>query len=458
MRKTILILMLCLLLPGVVEARERNDRTRVDSRTWPSGGAPAPIYGLEWNEDTDAYARLGAISDLAVTSPGTSAGNARLPIHASIQACILQDDGTVAYMLHPDDKRLKADGTASNLTGDDGQVMVRFEKIYYKYEYDAPYHRWWVTARPRAGFSVHQAFVKDGATVDYRYVGAYSGAIYDASSGVSVGGSSNIADPGADKLMSVSQITPHTNETRATYRAIAAKRGTGWRQLDPYLLHLIQILHAIEYADFDWQETIGNGNTAYTAWDYDEAVGICGLADEWGSGTTASNSAFNSLAVDGSKTNGEDTIQVSMWRGIEDIYGKVWDFVEGNVHNYDDGVGTAWSRLYVSNDSSVIADDTAVGHTLLGELAQGDGYMSLPMTTAYGLYPRVGGAAGASNVRFADYYYTYFDNLGAGPFDDWRVFRLGGYAPNGATAGAFAVHPHYDSAVDRPRLGGRLSY
>ncbi len=457
MRKATIILTLLLLAwAGVVDAgRFERVSPRERGRIKSDG---APIYGLEWNEDTDAYARLGAISDIAVTSPGTSAGDSRLPIHAAIQACILQDDGTEAYTLHPDDKRLRADGvTPSDLTGDDGQVMVRFELIYYKYQYSAPYHRHWVSTKPFPGAEVHKAFIKDNARVPYRYVGAYSGAIFDASSGVSVGGYANIADTATDELMSVSQITPHTNETRAEYRAMAANRGAGWRIMDPYLLHLIQILHAIEYADFDWQETLGNGNTAYAAWDYDEAVGICGLADEWGSGTTASNSPFSGVTIDGTQTNGEETVQVAMWRGIEDPFGKVWDFVEGNVHNYDDGAGTSWSRLYVSNDSSVIADDTAAGHTLLGELAQNDGYFSLPMTTAYGLYPRVGGAAGASNVRFADYFYTYFDNLAA-PFADWRVVRWGGGANNGATAGAFCVSATNVSSSDSSNVGGRLCY
>ncbi|MBC8445801.1 MAG: hypothetical protein H8D74_01240, partial [Chloroflexi bacterium] len=68
-------------------------------------------------------------------------------------------------------------------------------------------------------------------------------------------------DTANDKLCSVSGKKAFTGITRANFRSIAAKRGTGWRQFDFYLASAIQLLYLTEYADFYSQSMIGNGLT-----------------------------------------------------------------------------------------------------------------------------------------------------------------------------------------------------
>jgi hypothetical protein len=95
---------------------------------------------------------------------------------------IVSDAGAVVYYLSDTDSTKKEDGvTAANLGGTDGQVMVEIPKFYYRHRYVGTTHYWEISPVPLSGFSIHPAFVKNGATVDNRYIGAYEGVLYDTS-------------------------------------------------------------------------------------------------------------------------------------------------------------------------------------------------------------------------------------------------------------------------------------
>ena len=141
--------------------------------------------GLAWDEVTDTYARLGSLSGLATS---VSPGNGNLPIQGKMRGCLLKDDGTVNYYLNAYDWAYKEDGTASTLTGADGQVMVQIPAFYIKYEKYGNWHAWYISLYPLNGYTLHPAFVKDGATVAYRYIGAYEGVLYDNSASLYANG------------------------------------------------------------------------------------------------------------------------------------------------------------------------------------------------------------------------------------------------------------------------------
>jgi hypothetical protein len=113
----------------------------------------------------------------ATTSPAAVAGGPTAPvvtsIHAAMRRCLLQDNGTVNYYLDPTDSTKKADGTSSDLTGADGQVMVEIPKFYTKREVSGTITTWSIAKNPIAGFTVHPAFIKNGVEVDKRYYSAY---------------------------------------------------------------------------------------------------------------------------------------------------------------------------------------------------------------------------------------------------------------------------------------------
>ena len=142
-------------------------------------------YGVAWNESTDAYERTGELKGVAA---GSSPGNSSLPIQAAMRRCVFSDAGAVQYYLDPTDSTKKLSGEASVLTGADGQVMVEIPKFYRRYSYASNTHQWDISFLPLAGFDVHPAFLKNGVEVDFRYVGAYEGALYDTSESKYVNG------------------------------------------------------------------------------------------------------------------------------------------------------------------------------------------------------------------------------------------------------------------------------
>ena len=367
----------------------------------------ATVYGVAWNESTDAYIRTGVLASVAC---GSSPGDTLLPIQRNMRRCVISDAGVVQYYLDPDDSTKKADGTAATIDGTDGQVMVEIPRFFHKYSYASNVHKWEISNVQLPGFDVHPAFVKSGVEEDYRYIGAYEG-----------------YKDGSNVLSSESGRAPAHSATRANIRAYAAARGSGWCNYDFYLASAIQLLYLIEYADFDSQSMIGQGNTAYAVWP-GSPPSTTGLSNGDGNGT-------NNVTTPGGAATDYMT-----YRGIENWYGHIWKFVDGI--NINDNVP------YVCQDPADFADDTATGYTSLGiTLAAASGYINT--------LEQVGGVFLAASIgadqytKLCDYYYQA---------SGWRVCRLGGAANNGLSAGAFSLYAAYDSATSAPYLGGRLCF
>jgi len=150
----------------------------------------AVAYGVSWDEDDSSptLTRTGALIGVAA---GITPGNVLLPIQAVMRRCVMADDGTIEYYLSATDSTKKEDGTtASDLVGGDGQVMVEIPKFYYKYSYIAAtnVHNWSIASVMLPGYKLHPAFMKNGAEVDFRYMGAYEGVLYDDSESKYVNG------------------------------------------------------------------------------------------------------------------------------------------------------------------------------------------------------------------------------------------------------------------------------
>ena len=138
-------------------------------------------YGVSWDESKSlgGYARRGALAGFPT---GYSPSEVLIPIQACMRRCVMNDAGVVQYYLDPSDSTKKSDGiTASDLTGGDGQVMVEIPKFYHRYSYSGTTHTHDISLYPLTGFTVHNMFVKNGVEVDYRYIGAYEGILYDTS-------------------------------------------------------------------------------------------------------------------------------------------------------------------------------------------------------------------------------------------------------------------------------------
>ena len=164
------------LAPSLADGGENEITTPLDIRALGN----ALSYGVTWDESqaTGGYTRTGMTALAAV---GSSPPESLIPIQAAMRRCILNDAGVVQYYLNPFDSTLKEDGTASDLTGGDGQVMVEIPKFYHRYSYSGTTHTHDISLYPLSGFTLHNMFTKNGVEVDYRYMSAYEGVLYDTS-------------------------------------------------------------------------------------------------------------------------------------------------------------------------------------------------------------------------------------------------------------------------------------
>lgn len=394
--------------------------------------------GLEWNQSSDTYARLGSLAGKAT---GASPGNYYLPVQSKMRGCVLNDAGKVVYYLNADNWDSTAGNTAASvLTGSDGQVMVEIPKFYYKYDTSVNVHRWYISLYQLKGYTVHPAFIKDNMEVNYRYIGAYEGVLYDVSgSAYTDGNSSQVKDFTAttgDKLSSVSGKLAVTNGTRANFRTIAKNRGASWRQLDYDLVHAVELLMLVEYGTFYLQNIaeVGPGISNVTDWAaYNNYYPIA---------QTGNGNAIGSVSGDnaGATASTTEAIKYSKYRGIENFYGHVWKWV--------DGINVNSNKVYVTNVSSSWADDTSTGYIDTGiTLASSNGWQTALAYSSRLMLPTAIG--GASTTHITDYYYQ---NSG------WRVAVFGGAASSGAYDGACRWDLHNGSSNASRNISARLAF
>ncbi len=98
-------------------------------------------------------------------------------LYNQIKGCVVNSSGVVVYYLKPTDWSQKADGTASVLTGADGNVMVEIPKFYFRTTFVGTVTTWEISPVEVSGFAVHPAFILDGVEVEKRYYSAYDASV-----------------------------------------------------------------------------------------------------------------------------------------------------------------------------------------------------------------------------------------------------------------------------------------
>ena len=396
-------------------------------------------YGAKFTKATNSWERLGGTKGESV---GVTLSDSLLPIQSAMHGCVVDDSLNLKYLLNDSDHTKKWDGSTASLDGTDGQVMIRVPKFYYKLTPTTDTLEAMVSFQRLPGYEVSPMHYRNGKELDYAYVGKYGGVLWDASAG---GGSGAYVDgtgaaqatPADDKLSSVSGYKPFSYETRAEFRQMASNRGSKFFQLDNATRFSLLLLLITEYATGDFQTAISAGNTKFASWDFATCIAATGKSNSDG------------MTANGQSTTGGDPSDYVTWRGIEDFWGNMWQWLDGlNIYNVEaDGK----SYAYFCDNPENFADDTIVGYEKVEELSLLDGYQK--MVGDQILPTEVGGA---SNTHFADYFYTYYDNLTAGYGTDFRVAFAGGHATNGSRAGAFDLHANDESAYANSYLGGRL--
>lgn len=399
------------------------------------------IYGVEVDFVNKRFTRLsGAVN----RTPG--AGFDSINAFGGRKRCNVADDGTVTAYYGDSGYTT----TGKNATGTMVQVMVEQPKFYYKV---VPMviekgvkgtkirkARYYVSDTLKPGFKVHPAFVENGNVNPYIYLAAFEGALFDTSANAYILDNAQVADFATDKLSSIAGTKPAggdtQNLTRANVRLLAQKRGAGWEQAYAATAAASQLLMLIEYASFDMQKAIGNGNTNQSS--------------------SAANIQYTGATVSLGNASGAVTnangIQIVSYRGEENFWGNIWTWADGmNEENPDPFESGQAGTLYVA-DHGFVDNSKASPYKNTGiHPIQGSGYVS-----AFGYSEEFDWLfiavehSGNSTLPVGDY--AWNQNSG------WRVAALGGFCTNGAGAGAFYWYLH-DAASHRYwYVGGRLVY
>ena len=405
------------------------------------GYSDEDIFGVEVDFTNKVFTRLsGAVN----RTPG--AGFDSINAFGGRKRCNVADDGTVTAYYGDSGYTT----TGKNAAGTPVQVMVEQPKFYYKVVpmvlekgvkgMKIRKARYYVSDTLKPGFKVHPAFVENGNVNPYIYLAAFEGSLFDTSANAYILDNAQVADFAADKLSSIAGTKPAggdtQNLTRANVRLLARKRGAGWEQAYAATAAASQLLMLIEYASFNMQSAIGNGNTDQTS--------------------SAANIQYTGATVSLGNASGAVTnangIQLISYRGEENFWGNIWTWVDGmNEENPDPFESGQAGTLHVA-DHGFADNSKASPYKNTGiHPIQGSGYVS-----AFGYSEEFDWLfiaveySGNSSLPVGDY--AWNNNSG------WRVARLGGCCTSGSGAGAFCWFL-YNAASHRSwDIGGRLVY
>jgi len=417
----------------------------------PLAGAPYnQIYGISY--DT-------TIAAPEVTRTGNMSLHASLPIQSLMRRCILNDAGQVVYYLHNDDSTLKADGTAADLTGATGQVMVEIPSYYRKFSSVGNFN-----------FADFSLYPFDGAHyVPQKYISAYKAvldrttlklsSVVNGTANYRGGNNSATNDANAKTLLG----KPVTSISRTNTNLYAQNRGTNWRDMRYHVRKDIYWLITCEYAERNHQKAVDNTltvegfkkgclgtgatNIVTANWNTFNAyypLFNCGLTNSLGNKSGEVAVILQDFPTAGLTAN----TQVNSYRGIENFFGDIWEWTNGV--NIKTNVNIA--EVFVSNDNNV-SDTNYTNYRKVGEMPYVNGYVKEIIFGNEGDILPLNTTGGSSTTYFSDYYYQ------ANPAaETLRGLLFGGSADRGAPAGSASAYSPDTPSNANAVFGSRLTY
>lgn len=348
-------------------------------------GEANPIYGIKKSLTTTStsWVRTDASTHLQAnaTKDGSSVQNdfdSIYPWNAikSVNYNVSQDKVVAEY----GDENFAFDGT-------NGEVMTYIPKFYLK--------RWQDENNEYIQIAKNHF---DGATkVGDFYIGRYTIA--------------------SDGTHSKSGVTSKVSQNISTFRNQCKALGSGWGQLDWHYF-ILEDLYLVEYANSDSQSILGNGISG------DSAQHTLGECDSLGmkSGCLAN-----------------DSKHAVIYRGVENVFGNIWQFVDGlNIQN---------NQAYICfEQSQYVSDKFTEPYQALGYVnatANGNpNRMGYDSNNPFIALPTVVGTS-----VYGDYYWQNSGN---------RIVMVGGAWYYGYNDGFFFWTCLYASSSANDYIGARL--
>ncbi len=369
-----------------------------------------------------------------------------------------------------------------------GNVFIRIPKFYIK-KTDGPDFKTWQVSKVRyAGFYLPWCFwdFEKGEELPYIDAGKYTASLSPD-----------------NKLQSIPDVPPLVSRSIVQFRDYAKANGKGYQQLDVHVVDVIRTLMFIEFATLNIQnimmgyvncrygaeadlaevsesaanriiinstsadnyrvgQTISIGTSRYgtnvcygrviTAIETYDANNKAIYFDGEPVDIAVGNFLMNSGTVNGfsrgiassSGSIGDNTSgkYPCVWRGIENPFGNIWQFV--------DGINITDNQAWVAKDAEVYASNLFTSpYEQLGYInANTNGYpkeMGYDRQNPSAELPIALG--GGASTYYSDYYYQ---NAGQ------RIARFGGSWSAGSPAGLSSWHLTYSSSDTYVIIGGRL--
>jgi hypothetical protein len=351
------------------------------------------------------------------------------PVFGNMWRCVINTTtGTITYGNN-------ARGDGLDLTGASGNVMVQIPKFYVKFDNTSTERSWWISPYNLTGFELMPAFVQRGGNeLDGLYVSAYDAAGYD--------------DSGTFKLKSGTGLTPVTGGVSYPdlpddrfdiddAELYAGNIGSGYGCMNIWTMSAIRLLFYTEMGSLDSQSALGRGVV-----DLISGTGFVGVL--CGADSADTNISTNGTGA-GTGTDGETPI---VYRGIENLWGNVWQFVIG--YNAVDSE----YRITKQDGTGTLSGDLAAGEYDVSSSApiQTDGYQSgLDTDDTLALLFIPGAAVGSSSTYLCDYLYAH----DAG---ETNILLFGGDWHSGSAAGVGYLYSPYVSSYSSRPVGARFEY
>ncbi len=400
------------------------------------------VYGVKYDQANDVMTKGLIVNGSFIAVDYTS-----YPIQEAHVRCMRKPDGTIVGYCDPADSTKYLDGTSITFDGSEGDLQVEspaFHELWTRDGDDIYILVSWTPFEFNGAVS-HVPEHFSANNVDYYYYDALENVLYDDDAGSLVDGDGNGgADTANDYLRSLPYYKPWTNEDRPDMRTLVANRTGNTHQHSWSSYQSLVALFLTKYGTWASQTELP-GYTEASGWDfaYTRETGrtlSLGNAD----GSIEVDLAGVDSDLDGVVASGKYI--ANSFLGIENIFGHIWNFVDGiNIDNISGNC-----HVYVQADPSLHADDTATDYDDTG-IAPGfgdnDGYIKGVNGNQHlaPAYPTVIG--GSSSTYMRDY---HWNSSGA-----WRVLLSGGALANGARAGRVSLNATNDSSTLSAAIGAR---
>ena len=402
-----------------------------------------------------------SVSNTSLTRIGALNLHRELPIQSKMRRCVVADDGTVVYYLHPTDSRYKENGELAKLDGTDGQVMV---------EIPAHWAKLYLETDSTTGHVMEYRLISEFKLPGFTFVpkGYYSAfeaaldrtnlklaSVVNTTAQYRGGNNTSGWDGTYRSLLG----KPVTSVSLTNFRTYASNRGARWTCHDEGMYETVCNLYIIEYASTNIQATftstldangyrqggLGPGVSSMPDWNgyngYNPVV-PCGATLTLGNAT-----GVVSTAVIGSAGTSVYNAPVPSYRGIENLFGHVWKHTDGILISI---AASGTSDVYRCYDITKYSDTITSDYVKVGEEARSSGY------TKNVIFPCLiaSEVGGDSSTNWCDYHYTNIPSSGSAV----RACLWGGNALYGADDGFACAYSTTAPSHATTAVSSRLCY